>query len=136
MEEIARMNLVFRAKHDSPQPGKFGTYLGRGDGVVKGEMINGEVIWDLYENQSSAACDANLVGIIKTDDGAEIRFDVLGFFKRRHDTGYWDLSSAVRFMTSEPRYECFDECVGLISGHFDMESYTHEYRITVPRCAN
>lgn len=134
MEEIAEMKLTYQAKHDIPLPGKFGAYLGRGDGVVHGEMITGAVVWDLYENQRTTTCDANLVGTIHTQNGAEISFDMLGYFKRRPDTPFWDLFSAIRFKTTDPRYECFNECVGQVAGYFDMNRHIHEYRIAAPRC--
>lgn len=43
VEQIACMALGYKGQHDTPLPGKFGTYLGRGDGVVNGEVIETEV---------------------------------------------------------------------------------------------
>lgn len=134
LREIAQMTLEYRAKHDRPEGGKFGTYLGRGDGTIEGPRLAGTVVWDLYENQGPSACDVNVVGTIRTFDDAEIRFDVLGFFKRGEDDGTWSLSSAVRFSTDDARYACFDDCVGLITGTFDAASYSHRHRVFAPPC--
>lgn len=128
------MTLRYRAKHDRPMPGKFGAYLGRGDGRIEGPRLAGKVVWDLYESQAASACDANLVGTITTPDDAEIRFDVLGFFTRDEGASTWALRSAVRFATDDARYACFDDCVGMVVGRFDMDAYTHRYRVLTPRC--
>lgn len=134
MREIARMLLTFKGKQDDPRMGRFGAYLGHGDGDITGDMITGRVFWDLYEEQGPRSCDANLVGAIVTQEAAVIEFEVMGFFKRREGTDYWDLASAVRFRTDDPRYGCFDHCVGHISGHFDMKTYAHDYRLFAPSC--
>lgn len=126
------MTLQFRAKHDQPMPGKFGAYQGRGDGQIEGPRLTGEVVWDLYENQAASACEANLVGTIRTSDDAEINFDVLGFFTRVGGASTWSLISAVRFTSDEQRYARFDDCVGVIVGSFDMDAYTHRYRVLAP----
>lgn len=134
LREIAQMTLQYRSKHDQPEAGKFGKYLGRGDGAIEGSQLAGEVTWDLYENQGQSACDANLVGTIRTLDEAEVRFDVLGFFKRNTHERSWSLSSAVRFSTDDERYACFNDFIGTMTGIFDMDSYTHRYRVFAPVC--
>ncbi len=61
--------------------GKVGEYLGSGEGTVQGR-INGTVHWSLFEAQNPVFCASNLFGVIFTDDGAEIKFDTMGFFRR------------------------------------------------------
>jgi hypothetical protein len=129
------MELRYRRKADDPPQAKFGTYLGQGDGTVSGELIAGAVTWDLFEDQGDAACDANLIGQIRTEDGAEVGFEILGFFKRAGDRKTWTMTSAIRFRSADARYRSLDDCIGVIRGTFDPDSYVHRYEILVPNDA-
>jgi hypothetical protein len=86
--------------------GKVGEYLGSGEGTVAGVKLNGTVYWTLFEAQRETACESNLFGVITTEDGAEIRFDTMGFFRRpyKDKPHLWVTSAAVSFETDDERY--------------------------------
>lgn len=88
-------------------PGRTGEYLGSGDGIVRGEGISGDVHWDLFEKVEETLCESNLRGLIKTEDGATIQFDTLGFFRRptQPEDTTWVNASAVTFHTDDDRYD-------------------------------
>ena len=67
--------------------GKVGEYLISGEGAVFGANLNGLIQWDLTQEVDDLRCGFSLVGEIKTDDGARIRFDTLGFMKRGKSEG-------------------------------------------------
>jgi hypothetical protein len=109
--------------------GKVGEYLGSGEGFIRGR-INGSVHWFLFEDQSAVLCASNLFGIIATDDGAEIKFDSMGFFRRPDEGSHiWENSSGVSFETSDDRYQWLTEVMGVWEGEFDMKAYRHSYQV-------
>lgn len=76
---------------------KVGEYLGSGEGLVHGR-VNGTVQWSLFEAQCPVFYASNLFGIITTDDGAEIGFDSIGFFRRPNKGSHiWNKSSGFFF---------------------------------------
>ncbi len=132
LNEFATLELTYKSKREDPPEGKLGVYLGGGDGVIVGRAITGAVVWDLFENEGAAVCDANFVGAIATGDGADVGFEILGFFRREEGSSLWRLASAIRFATGDPRYGHLDNAIGLIEGSFDMDAYVHNYRILMP----
>jgi hypothetical protein len=116
------MNLNY--KEDKPpitMDGKVGEYIGSGVGTLDGPKINGTVHWTLFEAQTETACPANLIGLITTDDGAEIRLNALGFFMRPDptDPSKWVNSAAVRFITADERYAWLNSILGVWQGETD-----------------
>jgi hypothetical protein len=130
LTHLFELNLNYK-KDVEPvsKEGKVGEYLGSGDGFVRGR-INGTVHWSLYEAQSPVFCASNLFGIITTDDGGEIEFDSMGFF-RRPDQGshIWHNSSGVSFETDADQYQWLTGVMGVWEGEFDSNSYLHHYRV-------
>jgi hypothetical protein len=106
-----------------------GEYIGSGVGTVKGSGIVGSVHWDLYEEQEETFCRSNLVGVINTDDGAQIRFDSRGFFIRPNETdpNRWITSASVHFSTSDKRYGSLNTQLAVWEGEFDMARLRHHY---------
>lgn len=76
-------------------------------------------------------CESNLVGVITTDEGVEIRFDTMGFFMRPNLNlpHKWMTSAAVSFETQAETYAWLTTILGIWAGEFDMESYRHSYRV-------
>jgi hypothetical protein len=130
--------LELNYKKGKPQvladPGRVGEYLGSGEGSIKGDRVNGQVQWDLFEKVEEVVCESNLRGLIETADGAAIQFDTLGFFRRPSQEGdtIWLNVSAVTFHTDDPRYDWLNEVTGSWQGTFDMASYEHRYQIFIP----
>ena len=115
-------------------PGRVGEYLGSGEGMIKGDLLNGRVHWDLFEKVEEIICESNLRGLIETEDGATIQFDTLGFFRRptRPEDNIWVNASAVTFHTDDARYTWLNEITGIWQGTFDMAAYRHSYQVYIP----
>ena len=126
------VNLTYREKRDevSDADGKVGVYLGSGDGEVSGDRIQGTVRWDLFERQAPAACDAHFRGVIETQDGATIRFDVLGFFiPPKKPDKIWRFGGSVLLAPDGEGYDWLRPLPATWQGQFDEGSYTHQYRV-------
>ncbi|MCK4900328.1 MAG: DUF3237 family protein [Anaerolineales bacterium] len=127
---LFEMNLEYKQdKAPVSKDSKVGEYIGSGEGVVRGR-INGTVHWSLFEAQSAVFCASNLFGIITTDDGAEIKFDTMGFFRRPDEGSHiWQNSSGVSFETDDERYQWLKDVMGVWEGEFDMKAYRHKYQV-------
>lgn len=130
--EFAKIEMNFKEKRDDPPPGKFALYLGSGDGSINGRGITGNIDWNLYEDQSKAICDVHFIGMITTDDSAEIEFEALGFFMREGESSLWSLTSGIKFSTDNENYSYLDNRVGVMEGKFDMDAYVHNHAIYLP----
>ena len=131
LEHLFEVRLMYKeGKPAVSGDGKVGEYIGSGEGTVDGARIKGAVHWTLFESQSETACESNLFGIIITDDGAEIRFDTMGFFRRpyKDKPHLWVTSAAVSFQTDDDRYAWLNPILGVWEGTFDMDSYKHHYQ--------
>lgn len=122
----------------SPEPSpkaspgsRVGEYIASGDGTLKGPQLNGTVRWDLFENRDRENLfRTDMFGIIKTDDGAEIGFEIFGHFQpSKTDKEKWEQHSAVRFATTDERYAWLLPILGSMTGTFDHQTYLHQYRV-------
>lgn len=106
LEHLFRLDLQFQWEMLplSAQDSGEGEYIGSGDGTAKGPRIQGSVRWDLFEKREETLCRSNLIGVIETDDGAQIRFDSRGFFIQpdRSNPNQWITSSSVFFLYRRP----------------------------------
>ena len=111
-----------------------GEYVGSGVGTVRGLRINGTVRWDLFEEREESLCRSNLVGVIDTNDGAQIQFDSRGFFIKpdESDPNKWITSASVRFNTADQRYDSLNSYLAVWEGEFDMAKLRHHYYAYVP----
>ncbi|MCH7479090.1 MAG: hypothetical protein IIA14_13450 [SAR324 cluster bacterium] len=128
MKEFAKVYLKATGKRDNHPQGHF-PYIGSGEGTIEGDSISGKIDWTLFEDQSKAPCDANLIGTITTDDGATIEFEALGFFKQDGDSKMYTLTSGIRFPTDDGRYSNLRENLGLMTGKGDVEVFEMKHRI-------
>ena len=120
----------------SPAQHKRGDHIGNGVGFVRGEKINGTIRWSYYaENcayllvkagqQPSPGlhlCRSGPLGIIETDDGAQIRFDAEGFGLRGYNSSEphkWTLTHSLQFHTDDKRYNWLNSTLGVWQGQFD-----------------
>ena len=135
LEQLFEVLLQYKeGKRAVSMNGKVGEYVGSGEGTVTGAQVRGAVYWTLFESQRPTACESNLFGVITTEDGAEIRFDTMGFFRRPYKDRphLWITSAAVSFETDDDRYAWLNPLLGVWEGTFDMKSYTHHYRVFAP----
>lgn len=135
VEKLAELRLKWRTRPDEAPEGKFGRYLGRGDGTFVADGLSGNVTWNLFEDQGEAMCDANFRGRIVGDEGGEIDFEMLGFFRRDPDAKIRTLASAIRFQSEDPRYQFLCDRPAFATGEFDLEVYEHQYKIFLPAAA-
>ncbi len=127
---LFELDLVYRqdAERVTREEPRLGTYIGSGHGEAIGPGLYGAVRWDLFENQGPTFCDANLRGVIETDDGETITFDTLGFFRRPESGKRWALSAAGVLDGNGP-YRHISSASLLWEGEFDASTYRHHYRV-------
>jgi hypothetical protein len=111
---------------------RVGEYIGSGQGSVNGPGIQGQISrWDLYEEVSEVVCRSNLSGVIETNDGAQIKFDTMGFFMvpDKSQPNRWINTSGVQLETEDEQYTWLNNVLGIWEGTFDMETYRHHYQV-------
>lgn len=103
-------------------------YLGSGEGIAIGPIINGRVEWDLFETQGETRCDARMVGRIVTPDGSVVRFDTVGVFAREHEASpTWRLTARSQLESSNVDLSRLAPSGLDWVGTFDAASYRHRY---------
>ena len=116
----------------------YGTYLGSGSGSISGQR-NGDVVWDLYEDQSDPALHrTQFVGQITAPDGSKINFETTGYFiPRKAEQQFWDLTSAIHFSDAKGgAYRDLDGRIGLWEGHVQISEpniFAHSYKLYVSK---
>ncbi|MCI0432244.1 MAG: hypothetical protein L0271_01150 [Gemmatimonadetes bacterium] len=132
IETLLDVELEYRKEAPRVTPGqpRLGSYIGSGVGRAEGDDIRGEVRWDLFETRNASTCDANLRGVIETEDGGRLGFDVLGFFRRPMTGSIWTLSGAVLFESEEPVHAALTRAPAVWEGEFDEKTYRHRYRVS------
>ena len=110
---------------------RIGDFLAAGEGAVFGPRVNGIVRWDLYQDQGEFTCGSNMRGIIKTDDGAQIEFEALGYMLKanRAQPMVWYTTASMRFETEAHSYSWIKDVLGVLQGKFDMGINSHSYRV-------
>ena len=105
-----------------------GELLGSGDGAVSGEILQGRVHWSIFEVQGPI-CETNIVGVITTDDGAQVAFETRGYgiVPDRNQPSLWELPAVVMFRTESPAYQWLNTTLALWEGTFDMRHGLHTY---------
>ncbi|HEV2238122.1 MAG TPA: DUF3237 family protein [Ktedonobacterales bacterium] len=103
--------------------------LGSGEGVVRGTTLQGRVKWSLFEVQGPI-CETNLVGVITTEDGAQVEFETRGYgvVPDPSRPQLWDMPAVVRFWTGSPAYQWLNTTLAVWEGMFDMRQGVHTYQ--------
>jgi hypothetical protein len=111
-----------------------GDLLGSGDGIVRGETLQGRVHWTIFEVQGPI-CETNIVGVITTDDGAEVAFETRGYGVVPDPTlaHVWEMPAVVTFRTESPAYQWLNTTLARLEGTFDMHSGVHTYQVYSPQ---
>ena len=122
-----RPNAVPVELHDHAT--RCGELLGSGDGIVRGERLQGRVHWSIFEVQGPI-CETNIVGVITTDDGAEVAFETRGYGLVPDPTqpSTWDMPAVVKFRTESPAYQWLNTTLARWEGTFDMDRGLHTYQ--------
>ena len=113
--------------HDSSS--RSGELLGSGDGVVRGATLQGRVHWSLFEVQGPI-CETNIVGVITTDEGAQLEFETRGYgvVPDPNQSNLWDMPAVAKFRTESPTYQWLNAILALWEGTFDMHTGVHSYQ--------
>ena len=126
-----------------------GVMIGSGDGVVSSEGLTGTVRWTFFSGDcayldikqgidpgpGTHACTVSPVGVITTDDGAEVWFEGRGYGLRGADPStphLWRMEWFVRFETADARYAWLDEGFGHLEGTFDEQQGRAWYQGEIP----
>ncbi len=142
VDHKAALSHVFdlRLKHQeeveasSSAEGRLGGYIASGRGTAEGPQIRGRVRWDAYEKSvGEDSCDSEFVGVIETEDGAEIKFESKGFARvlDRSKTNEWTMHQGIKFESDDERYRWLNGGAGFLIGTFDMDSLEHYYQVYV-----
>ena len=110
--------------------GRVGEYLASGTGKVKGPRITGEITNDMFEKSDENFCEANIKGVIATEDGAEIKFDLLGLnLAPEAPSPIWKLTGGVTFSTTDKRYEWINKVIGTWEGLNEPEKMRMRFKV-------
>ena len=116
-----------------------GQLSGSGDGVVRGDKLDGTFRWTLFEQRGELVCPMNPVLAIVTGDGAEVRVEGRGYARRERATdSLWRVAGSLRFDSDDERYAWLRRRLGVWEGEFDAEQHRAFYRAYVaadPRSA-
>jgi hypothetical protein len=98
---------------------------------VNGPRLQGRIRWDLYERVGEVRCETNFTGVIEADDGAQIRFDTMGYgmVPDRSNPHRWHMVAAVQFDTTSTKYAWLNTVLAVWNGEFDMATYRHRYQV-------
>lgn len=132
-----------------PPEGREGSPIGNGDGRIAGDLLSGDLRWTFFSGNCAYLlvkqgvnpgpgrhlCTVNPVGVITSDDDAEIWFEGRGFGLRGVDPSaphLWRMAWTVRFETSAERYSWLNDGFGLWEGTFDELMGRAWYEGTLP----
>jgi hypothetical protein len=75
-------------------------------------------------------CETNIVGVITTDDGAEVAFETRGYglVPDPKEPSTWDMPAVVKFRTESPAYQWLNTTLARWEGAFDMDRGLHTYQ--------
>lgn len=114
--------------------GRIGEFLGGGDGTLHGARLKGDIQWDLFCDHNGDLqfdCGNEIAGIIKTHDGAEVTFTMLGYARVPDESKahIWNMAFATKFQTDHPKYRWLNTTLAHWTGEFDMQTYRHRYSV-------
>lgn len=128
--------------------GREGALIGSGEGSVSGPALEGRIRFSFYSadcpydpgfltatSQTWAdiadhVCKINPAGVIETEEGATVQFEVKGFGLRlERRAPRWSLTGGVRLLSEDGSYRWLNDVVGLWEGEFNEETGIARYRV-------
>jgi hypothetical protein len=137
MKHLFDMDLQYssNAVECVPAGMKEGRIIGSGHGTVKGSRIRGSIQWSNYENTvRQGLCKLQIPRIIRTDDGAEIKFEARGMalVTDKSRPTKWNASGVLHFQTDDnienSRYAWLNNSPAIYEGEFDIKTAHAVYR--------
>jgi hypothetical protein len=109
-----------------------GRLIGSGDGVARGEKLEGGFHWTLFEQPGELVCQMNPILVIATGDGAQVRVEGRGYARREWpDDSLWQVAATLRFDTHDERYAWLNNRLAVWEGEFDARNERARYRAYV-----
>ncbi len=134
-EEAARMGeehlfdvqLLYAGQVEcAPLGERYGQFIGGGTGTVNGGRIKGTIVrWSNFERTlGEGLCTLQIPAEVRTDDGADIKFEALGHavVPDKAQPDRWINAMTVRFKTEDERYRWLNSVIGVWEGEFNMKS--------------
>ncbi len=110
-----------------------GRLIGGGTGTVNGARIKGKVVrWSNFEpTLAEGLCTLQIPAEIRTDDGAEIKFEAVGhtLVPDKAKPNKWINAMTLRFQTDDARYRWLNTALAVWEGEFDMQTLTSTGRV-------
>ena len=128
VELLAKPGLAQFTESD----GKLGQFLAGGEGKISGDLVQGSIRWDLYcDHNNPADCGNTIAGVIDTDDGAVVNFEMLGYadIVDPSQPHLWTMGFTSKFPTDDGRYGSLDGVLAHWTGQFNMATYRHHYEV-------
>lgn len=111
-----------------PYGGEEGTGYGTGGGSVRGELLRGVAHWVNHPHRrSDGAMLPDAHGVIRTDDGAMVMFQLQGRTFFEGEAGKQLLT--VLFEAEDPRYAWLNESHCVLEGVINAERLAMEARV-------
>ncbi len=129
LEHLFDAELHYRAGMPPITADGDGQLIGSGDGVARGEKLDGSFQWTLFEQPGELVCQMNPILVIATDDGAEITVEGRGYARRqRPDDSLWQVAATLRFDSADQRYAWLTHRLAVWEGEFDAKQEQARYR--------
>ena len=138
MPAVSLAHLFDAELHHQPgmppiAPDGEGELIGSGDGVLRGDRLEGTFRWTLFEQRGALVCSMNPILAIVTGDGAKLTVEGRGYGRReRPDDSLWRVAATLLFDTDDERYAWLNGRLALWEGGFDAERHRASYRAYIP----
>jgi hypothetical protein len=107
-----------------------GRLIGSGDGVVRGQRLDGSLRWTLFEQPGELVCAMNPTLVIDTGDGARVTVEGRGYGRRdRPEDSQWRVAATLRFESDDERYTWLSGGLVVWEGEFDADEDRARYRL-------
>ena len=127
---LAYRDLTFGKKFVVAKPygGEEGIGYGEGDGTASGERIRGALRWVNHPHRrNDGVMMPNAQGVIKTEDGALLHFNLQGRTVTVGGLGRQLLS--IVFESADEKYKWLNNTFCVVEGKIDLEKLVMNFRV-------